>query len=67
MLHGKSKEGKFSGEIEVQTFVFTYKFPDNFTEEGILLKKVIVECNRKDVFRTDLIQCYINADWDCFA
>ena len=58
---------KFSEEIEIETYVFTYKFPDRFTRESLKLKKAIIECNRRDVLRTNLIQSYINEDWNNFA
>ena len=58
---------KFSEIIEIQTNVFTYKFPDRFTEEDIELKEAIIECNKKEVFRTNLIQSYVGEDWHSFA
>ena len=56
-LHQEKKESKFQlgQKIEIKTFVFTYLFPDRFTEECIELKEATVECNRKEVFRTTLI------------
>ena len=66
-MHGKSKGSKFFEEIEVQTFVFSYLFPDIFTPESIELKEAIVDCTRKEVFRTNLIQSHIDQDWESFA
>ena len=66
-LHGQSREGKFYEETEVQTFSFTYKLPDLFTEGSIELKESIVDCTKKEVFRANLVQSYIDADWQIFA
>ena len=66
-LHGESKESKLYEPTEIQTLVSTFEIPDRFTEESIEFKEAIVECNRKDVFRTSLIQGYISEDWQNFA
>ena len=66
-LHGKSRESRIYGEIEIETFVSTFKIPDKFTPESPELKKSIIDCNKKDVFRTTLIQSYIEEDWQNFA
>ena len=66
-LHGKTKQSFFHGEIEIQTYVMTYMFPRKLTEESIELKQAIIDCTRKEVFRTSLIQSYINEDWQNFA
>ena len=42
-------------------------FPDRYTPKSLELKKEIIDCNKKDVFRTGLIQTYINEDWENFA
>ena len=41
--------------------------PDRFTPEHVELKRSIVGCTKKDVFRTGLIQAIINEDWQNFA
>ena len=66
-MHVKPRRNKFAEEIEIQTLVSTFKFPDLFTKESLELKKAIVNCTLKDVFRTELIQSYIDADWQNFA
>ena len=66
-LHSDEKQSKLYDEIEIQTLVSTYMFPDRYSEESLELKEAIVKCNRKDVFRTTLIQSYINEDWQNFA
>ena len=66
-LHGNAKESKIYGEIEIETFVFNFMLPDRFTEENLELKKEILDCNKKEIFRTGLIQSYINEDWIHFA
>ena len=45
----------------------TFKFPDILSPENLELKGAIIKCNKKAVFRTDLIQSYINEDWENFA
>ena len=62
-LHGKDKESKIYDEIEIKTSVSNFKLPNRRSKESILLKEQIGKCNRKDVFRTSLIQHYIHEDW----
>jgi len=66
-LHGEAKENKFYQATEIQTLVSTFQIPDRFSPKSIKLKQKIVTCNKKDVFRTSLIQGYINEDWQSFA
>ena len=47
--------------------VTTYKFPPKFSDRSVDLKDEISECTRKDVFRTILLQGYINEGWENFA
>ena len=54
-LHGKANQSKIFGGVEIRTFVSTFQFPDRYTPESLGLKKSIIDCNKKDVFRTGLI------------
>ena len=51
----------------MQAYVFSYMFPDLFSPESLELKEATVDCTRKEVFRTNLIQSYIDEDWQSFA
>lgn len=66
-MHGEGKESKIYDAIEIKTLVSIFKFPNRDTKESLDLKERIMKCNRKDVFRTSLIQHYINEDWNGFA
>ena len=66
-MHGEDKKSKVYEATEIQTLVGGFKIPDRFTDEDIMLKESIFGCNRKNVFRTTLIQSYINEDWQNFA
>ena len=66
-LHGEANKNKLYEATEIQTSVSAFKIPDRFTPKSIVLKKNTVDCTRKDVFRTSLIQGYINEDWKNFA
>ena len=66
-MHGEEKKSKVYEATEIQTLVSAFKIPDRNTEEDIILKMNIVGCNKKNVFRTKLIQSYINEDWQNFA
>ena len=66
-LHGENKYNKIYGDIEIQTLVTTYKFPPKYTDRSVDLKVEISGCTRKDVFRTTLLQGYINEGWENFA
>ena len=52
---------------EIQTKVSTFLIPDRCTPKNIKLKKALVDSTRKEVFRTSLIQGYIDEDWENFA
>ena len=66
-LHGKSKKSKFNEVTEIQTNVSTFLIPDRCTPENIKLKEALAGSSRKEVFRTSLIQGYIDEDWENFA
>ena len=66
-LHGEENKSKLYEATEIQTKVSTFRIPDRFTRKSLVVKKVSVDCNRKDVFRTSLMQGYINEDWQNFA
>ena len=66
-LHGKKKKSRSKPEIEIETKRSIFKIPDRFTKESVLLKKAILLCEKKDVFRTEMIKNFIEADWQKFA
>ena len=66
-LHGKKKKSRSKPEIEIETKRSIFKIPDRFTKESVLLKKAILSCEKKDVFRTELMKTYIEIDWQKFA
>ena len=44
-----------------------YKISDRCTPESVVLKENLISCNKTEIFRTYLIQYYIEADWQKFA
>ena len=66
-LHGEKKKNESKPAIEIETKRSIFKIPDLFTKESVLLKKGILLCEKKDVFRSELIKNIIEADWQKFA
>ena len=52
---------------EIQTTVSTFEIPDRCTPDNIRLKKALAVSTRKEIFRTSLVQGYIDEDWQNFA
>ena len=66
-LHDEKNKSKLYGATEIQTLVSIFKVPDRCTDENIRMKKKLLSCNKKNLFRTKFIQSYINEDWQNFA
>ena len=66
-LHWDTKSKQSSNKIEIETLRSMYKISDRCTPESIVLKENLISCNKPEMFRTYLIQYYIEADWQKFA
>ena len=62
-MHSAKKKKDSIREIEIETLRSIFKLPDRLTKASVELKKALISCDKKEIFRSDLMVSYIKADW----